>query len=227
MARPYRSSLRAEQALLTRRRIIDAAKQHFVERGWAATTMKSIADEAEVAPATVYAVFGTKRALLSALMDEALTGVADPNLDWWREAIEHDPDQAERARQLVALLARMIPRVAPYERLVREAARADEEIAGLACDLLRWRRAASAVVVKTLAGEEGLSVSLDDAADYLFAFAGPEVYSLLVDNRGWSVKKFEGHLTALVQRLLPINSEREATERDAVRSRRRSSPVRR
>jgi AcrR family transcriptional regulator len=205
VARPYQSSLRADQTLLTRQRILKAARQHFLDRGWAGTTMKSIAGEAAVAAATVYAVFGTKRGVLSALIDEVLTEVAEPDLDWWRNAIGH-PQQAERARQLVDLLARILPRVAPLERLVREAVGADEEIAGLARDLQCWRREAYAVVVGTLAGEEGLTVDADDAADRLFAFAGPEVYDLLVGVRGWSRKRFNAHVTALVAEMLPSSS---------------------
>jgi AcrR family transcriptional regulator len=90
--------LRAEQALLTRRRILEIARTRFLETGWAATTMKAVADEASVAPTTVYAVFGSKRALLSALIDEALTGLAEPGNHDWGDAIRH-PDQSERARR--------------------------------------------------------------------------------------------------------------------------------
>ncbi len=202
MPRAYRSPLRAEQALLTRRRILDIARGRFLEVGWAATTMKAVADEAAVAPTTVYAVFGSKRALLSALIDEALTGLAEPdNPDWWSDAVRH-PHQGERARRLVELICAFLPRVAPLERVVREASGADEEVASLSRDLLEWRRAAVAVLVETLAGDEGLSLSREHAGDLLFALAGPEVYSLLVEVRGWSSQQYESYLTALVDRLI-------------------------
>jgi AcrR family transcriptional regulator len=197
VSRPYRSPLRAEQALLTRRRILDVARNRFLESGWAATTMKAVADEAAVAPTTVYAVFGSKRAVLSALIDEALTGLAEPGNPNWGDAICH-PDQSERARRLVELICRYQPRVAPLERVVREAAGADEEVAGLSRDLLEWRRSAFAAVVERLAGKEGLSLSREDAADLLFALAGPEVYSLLVEVRGWSAQQYETYVTTTV-----------------------------
>jgi AcrR family transcriptional regulator len=219
--RAYHSPLRAEQALLTRRRILDAGRELFLDGGWAATTMKAVADGAAVAPTTVYAVFGSKRALLSALIDESITGFAETgDPDWWSEAIRH-PDQAERARRLVALLSGFLPRVAPFERVVREAAGADEEVAGLARDLLEWRRAATAHLVETLAGGEGLTVSREEAADLLFVYGGPEVYSLLVDVRGWSTRQFEAHLGAQVERL--IERRIPAGREDA----RGSAPVRR
>jgi AcrR family transcriptional regulator len=119
-----------------------------------------IAEEAAVAPATVYAVFGTKRAVLSALIDEAVASVLpDPGLPGaWPEVVGH-PDQRERARRLVTLMSATLPRVEPFERVVREGARADDEIAGLARDLLDWRRGATTWNVEVLAGEDGLLTS--------------------------------------------------------------------
>jgi AcrR family transcriptional regulator len=206
MNRSYASPLRAEQAQATRRRILDAARAQFLQGGWTKTTVKVIAEEAAVAPATVYAVFGTKRAVLSALIDEALaSALPDPQPpDVWPEIVGH-PDQRERARRLVILLSAALPRVEPFERVVREGARADEEIAGLARDLLRWRRASVVRIVDVLAGEDGLrsGVTREEAADLLFALGGPEVYHLLVGIRGWSPEQFDAHLTDLLGRLIP------------------------
>lgn len=167
--------------------------------------MKAIAEAAGVAAPTVYAIFGSKRAVLSALIDEALSGdhAAADLQDWWVESMRH-PDQAERARRLVAMASVAFSRVAPFERVVREAAGADEEIAGLARDLLAWRRATTARLVDVLAGEDGLRPGLgrEEAADLLFALAGPEVHHLLVEVRGWSPEQYGAHLTALVDRLI-------------------------
>jgi len=41
-----------------------------------------------------------------------------------------------------------------------------------------------------------------EAADLLFALGGPEVYHLLVEVRGWSLKQFEAHYADLLGRLL-------------------------
>jgi AcrR family transcriptional regulator len=206
VTRTYSSSLRAEQARATRQRILDAARAEFLEKGWTGTTVKAIADAAGVAPATVYAVFGTKRAMLSGLIDEGITGdLPDPGGadDGWVDIVDHT-DQRERARRLVAFVAAAMPRVAPLERVVREAAGADAEIAGLARDLLEWRRAGSAKIVDVLAGSDGLrrGVSRAEAADLVFALGGPEVYHLLVEVRGWSRRRFEAHYADLLDRLI-------------------------
>ena len=67
--RKYSSAVRDEQAARTRARILDAASELFLERGYARTTMKDIADLAGVARDTVHAVFGSKARVLTALID--------------------------------------------------------------------------------------------------------------------------------------------------------------
>ena len=204
MSRTYSSPLRAEQAQATRRRILDAARAQFLHGGWTATTVKAIADAAAVAPATVYTVFGTKRAVLSALIDEALATAVPGHLDDWPEIVGNR-DQRERARRLVKMLSTALPVVDPFERVVREGARADEEIAGLARDVFEWRRGMATRIVDVLAGADGLrpGLSREEAADLVLALAGPEVYHLLVGIRGWSAQQFDAHLADLLGRLIP------------------------
>src|SRR6202045_341066 len=71
--RQYDSSRRQRQAAQTRADILQAARRLFSARGYVATTIEAIAAEAEVAEATVYAGFGSKRGILLAfqqLMEE-------------------------------------------------------------------------------------------------------------------------------------------------------------
>src|SRR5260370_30725467 len=67
--RPYDASRRQEQAQQTRDRIGASARRLFAERGYAATSIEQIADDAGVAVQTVYATYKTKRAVLFALLD--------------------------------------------------------------------------------------------------------------------------------------------------------------
>src|SRR6266853_4159437 len=85
-----RVPLRQRQALETRRAIAHAARSLFAERGYAATSIEVVAAEAGVAERTVYAIFGTKKAILGAICEEWLaeagvmeaiaTGLAEPDL---------------------------------------------------------------------------------------------------------------------------------------------------
>src|SRR5689334_9021372 len=63
--RSYRSERRREQAAQTRERVLAAAARAFVARGFEATSVAAIAEEAGVSPETIYARFGNKRTLLT------------------------------------------------------------------------------------------------------------------------------------------------------------------
>jgi AcrR family transcriptional regulator len=74
----YDSPLRGEQAALTRRRVLDAAREQFVEHGYAQVTVAGVARQAGVARETVYKAFGSKADLLKAAYDVAVAGDDDP-----------------------------------------------------------------------------------------------------------------------------------------------------
>jgi AcrR family transcriptional regulator len=60
---------RERMAQQTRREILTAARRLFAERGYAATSINDIAEEAGVAVQTIYARLGSKRGMLLALID--------------------------------------------------------------------------------------------------------------------------------------------------------------
>ena len=76
--RKYNSTRRQEQARETRRHVIEAARQLFIENGYAGATIDAIAREAGVAPETIFATFGSKRAILAAVIDVAVGGDDQP-----------------------------------------------------------------------------------------------------------------------------------------------------
>jgi AcrR family transcriptional regulator len=60
---------RERMAQQTRGEILTAARRLFAERGYAATSINDIAQEADVAVQTIYARLGSKRGMLVALID--------------------------------------------------------------------------------------------------------------------------------------------------------------
>src|SRR2546423_6513780 len=107
-SRKYSSALRDEQAARTRRRILDAASVLFLERGYARTTMKDIADLAGVARDTVHAVFGSKARVLTALIDLRL--VPDGSVASARErpdalAVRDEVDQRKQIDLFASFIA--------------------------------------------------------------------------------------------------------------------------
>jgi AcrR family transcriptional regulator len=135
--RRYHAPMREAAATRTREAIVRAAKQLFEERGWAATTVQSIARAAGVSPKTVEADFGTKAALLEAAVAYAIRGDLDPRPVAQRDAItqvEHAPDAATMLTLHAAHLRRVHERSARIALAVEQAAAADP----IAAD--RWRQ---------------------------------------------------------------------------------------
>jgi AcrR family transcriptional regulator len=67
---------RERQRVETRERILDAAREMFVARGYEATTMRAIATAVEYTPTAIYHHFVNKEALLTELCDRDFRALA-------------------------------------------------------------------------------------------------------------------------------------------------------
>jgi AcrR family transcriptional regulator len=194
--RPYESPRRREQAAATRRDILDAARRLFERQSYAATTVAAIAAEAGVALKTVYVAFDTKSGVLRALWNLLLRGDEDdvPVMDrrWYREVLE-EPDP-ERQLRLNARNSRVVKlRIAPVLEVIRSAAPLDPDIGVL------WSRIQSDFhdnqrsIVKALDERRGLrpGLGVDRAADILWTLNHPDLWQLLVGQRGWTPDQYE------------------------------------
>ncbi len=195
-----RSTLRAERAAVTRRRIAEAARRLFVRDGYGATTLQAVADEAGVAVQTVYAVHGSKAGILRELR-EAI--VHQPEAETLYEAALAAPDAAEA----VALFARSIRVrwVAGGDVVVvyREAASTDQMLRAEADAVFRRRGGGLRHLAETLDGRLASGVDVVGATALLDALTRPEVYAQLVGVHGWSPDAYEAWLAgALRQQLL-------------------------
>src|SRR5690242_8489793 len=76
--RAYRSTVREESARRTRRQIVSAAAELFVERGYAGTTVEAVAERAGVSRRTVFSSVGSKVELLKTAWDWAVVGDDEP-----------------------------------------------------------------------------------------------------------------------------------------------------
>lgn len=194
--RPYHSPRRKQQAEATRSAILDAAERLFIRDGYVSTSMATIAEEAGVAPKTVYIAFETKSGLLRALWHRNLRGgredvpVADQA--WFREVIEEsDP---ERALRLNARNSRQVKtRIAPLGEVIFNAAAADPEIKRLVERIWSDFYDNQRDVVKALHERGALKPGLgvDRAADVLWTLNHPSVYLLLLESRGWTPEEYE------------------------------------
>jgi AcrR family transcriptional regulator len=205
--RPYNSARRRAQAEQTRRQIVEAARRLFADRGYVGTTVEAIAGQAQVAPETVYAAFGSKRAVLSRLIALSVLGDEGPGslmdrpgpMDVQREA---DP------RRKVALFARdirqIMERVSPLFEIMRAAARTEPEIAALLERTLAQRMRGMRHFVQLLVGEGALRAGLSSevAAETVFTITSPEVFRLLTVDLRWPAARYEDWLSETLTRLL-------------------------
>jgi AcrR family transcriptional regulator len=194
--RSYNSPRRAEQAAATRAAILDAAQRLFEQQGYAATSMASIADEAGVALKTVYLAFETKGGLLRALWHVRLRGDQAPSpvgeRDWYREVMD-EPDP-RRQLELNARNSRVVKaRVGALMEVVRSGARADPDVHALWSKIQSEFLANQRTIVESLQRKKALArgLKVDRAADILWTLNHPDLYQLLVAERGWTPEQYE------------------------------------
>jgi AcrR family transcriptional regulator len=194
--RRYDSPRRREQAAATRQAILAAAQRRFEQDGFGATTMAAIAAEAGVALKTVYLAFETKSGVLRALWHLLLRGdqedVPVGERRWYQEVLE-EPD-AGRQLRMAAHNSRLVKlRAGALMKVIRNAASSDPDIADL------WGRIQSdfyenqRAIVETLQARQALRPGLDvaAAADILWTLNHPDVWHLLVGERGWTPEAWE------------------------------------
>jgi TetR/AcrR family transcriptional regulator, regulator of autoinduction and epiphytic fitness len=204
-SRAYVSPRRAEQAKATRRAILEAAQRLFLSNGYGATSIRAIAEDAGVAVQTIYAVFKNKRQLVIELVENAVTG--DDSLASVTEhpqtaAIRAEPDPRRRTQLDAALSREIIERLLPVFKIMSDAAAVDPEFAELNRAMVARRRAEMADAAALLAGDNGLRVSLDQAAASLFVLYSPHVAQLLIEHLGWSYDRYETWLADAIERLI-------------------------
>jgi AcrR family transcriptional regulator len=190
----------------TQRVIVEAASRLFLDRGYHATSIGRIAAEAGVALQTIYNSVGSKRDLLSRVLDSTAAGerAPVPVPQFMREQAECEPDPRRIIAQLVEFWRGALPRTAPVFRIIREAAVADPEIAALergrTAERLRNYRQAAQLLDDRDALRPGMTV--DAAAAAIFAIGHPETYRALVLDGDWNDDAWATWLQATLESAL-------------------------
>jgi AcrR family transcriptional regulator len=201
---------RSERAEATRRRVVEAASRLFVERGYRATTIESVADAADVSVETIYKRFGNKAGLLKAAREAAVAGAPEPDAFFTfpsaaiDEAIAAASGQEARLRTLAELSSRRMERLAPFHRMLRNAGTGDPELADFVADDHTRRRASQRANIQFIAEHTRLRLDTEAAADTYSALANPDVYLLLIDQFGWTHEDYKAWLADTVTHLLAV-----------------------
>lgn len=187
----------------TRAAVIEAARTLFLDRGYAATTIEAISDLSDTPQPTVYRLFAAKLGILRAVLDVSIAGddqaiaMADrPHV----RALASESDPTDTLAGFAALLRELMARTAPVHRILEDAARSDQAAAALLAEIARQRHQGQRRITRALARAGALRSGLREreAADIIHALASPEVYRLLVCDRGWTGEQYEKWLTSVL-----------------------------
>ncbi len=182
---------RREKAAATRRKILRAAHTEFVEKGFHGATVAEIAKRAKVAPQTIYFVFHTKPALISAVIDTAVMGEEEPiapeQMPWFA-AMLAEPDAAESLRQFIRGAGEVYQRASRISEVLRAAALTDEEVRRTyeRHELLRAAGYGQVAAMLATKGRLRDGLTVDTATDILLTVYSESTYHLLITERGWS-----------------------------------------
>jgi AcrR family transcriptional regulator len=187
---------RAEQARATRQRIVAAATELFVERGYGATLLDQVAERAGVAIQTVYFHFGNKRTLLKHVMDVAAVGDDEPVplLERpWLIQIRQESDPRRIIQLWLANGRTILLRVAPLMRVMRATTGTDPELAAQWHTNQNQTRTAYAQLAQLLADRGALKpgIDIDQARDIAFVLANVETYLQFTDVCGWTPDQWQ------------------------------------
>jgi AcrR family transcriptional regulator len=200
--RRYESPVRDAAAKATRARILEAAHGALDELGYAATTVRAVADRAGVSVKTVEATFGTKANLVKTLIDVRIVGDDEPVALSDRRVIAdmiEEPDPVRMLEMHAAFVAEVNRRLVVVNRVVHGAG---GELSELLASSLADRHAGARAMVETLATKAELRRDVDDAVDTMWLLMDPFQYDLLTTHRGWSHEQYVAWFFELQRRLL-------------------------
>lgn len=207
--RRYDNARRLAQVRATRLKVIEAAKGLFIVHGYPATTLESVADAADVPLPTVYRLFGSKRALLSAVMDTSFGGDDEPTAFVDRPAVRAALSEAD-PHQLLAAFARiateLLGRSSAIQHVLASAAQVDAEAAGLLSEIRLQRHTGQSRIIAALEKRSALDPNLEpsQAADFVYLLMSPDAYRILTLERGWTPEQYEDWLARALGRTLLV-----------------------
>lgn len=194
--RGYDNASRQARSDETRTRILDAARALLTSQGYRATTLAQIARSADVHVDTIYELVGRKPALLRELIERAISGTdrpVDPQDRGYVQAMNAEPDPRRKLAIYAEAVCRIQARMGPLLLALRDAATTEPEAKQVWQEVSDRRARNMRDLVRALGPEGTLrpGLSVDEAADVIWATAGAELFVLLTAERGWSLDAYE------------------------------------
>jgi AcrR family transcriptional regulator len=205
--RAYDAAHRQARSAETKQRILEVARNLIVRDGYRATKIAAIAARADVNVDTIYELVGRKPMVLRELIEQAISGadrrVIAEERDYVK-AIKEEPDPARKLALYARAVCDIQGRMAPLFLALRDASTTEPEADQVWREISERRATNMRKLVRDLRAAGGLrsGLSVDQAADVLWAMNSSEMYVLLTGERGWSPRRYENWLTEAWCRLL-------------------------
>jgi AcrR family transcriptional regulator len=207
-ASPSKKGRGQARTRFARRAVVDAARTLFVERGYAASTIEAISEHSDVPAATVYRLFSSKLGILKALLDTSIAGDDQPLAVHERHDVAllfNEADPYKVLAGFAGVTTAINQRTNDAYRVLVSAAGSDPAAAELLGAIRQQRDEGQGRIARSLSRARALKPGLRqrDAVDVIHALMSPEVYGLLVEDRGWRPERYrEWLVTTLTQQLL-------------------------
>ena len=193
-------SYRQQQAAQTRARIADAARRLFGTNGYNATSIAAIASEAGVAVRTVYAVYGTKREIISTICERWL---ADAGAHDLASAVLAEPVGRKRLRAAASWLTNLYDAGFDVVLILDAAMDSDADTRELLRAKLAGRNQVMDMMIASLhdATDGDSTVPVERLQTVFRAYAAPGVYDELVIQSHWSPEEFTDFVADALERI--------------------------
>src|SRR5690349_4077037 len=181
---------------LARRAVVDAARTLFLERGYTTTTIEAISERSDVPAPTVYRLFSSKLGILKALLDVSIAGDDQPLTVQDRPSVASLFDERDPRKLLAGfagVTAGINQRTSDVYRVLVSAAGSDPAAAELLGEIRQQRDQGQGRIARSLSRAHALKPGLRerDATDLIHALMSPELYHLLVGDRGWTPDRYQ------------------------------------
>jgi AcrR family transcriptional regulator len=179
--RTYRQRLRADSTAHTRQRILDASRTLLTTPSLRTFTLSEVAEQAGVVRSTIYGVFGSRRGLLRAVMDDV---AARGGWERMREAYRL-PDALAAVLGNIEAGTRMAATEHPVIAAIYALAAVDPDAAAVAAETDEARVRGLDVMVRRLADQGYLRSDLehDQALDILYVLSNFKTFDQLFTER--------------------------------------------
>ena len=221
--RPYDNAARQARSDATRSRILEVARESITTRGYRATTIAEIARTADVHVDTIYELVGRKPDLLRELIERAISGTdraLAPSQRGYVQEMGKEPDPARKLAIYARAIRDIHDRMAPLLLALGDAATTDDEAHQVWREISDRRAQNMRHLVRDLGPDGTLraGLSVDEAADVIWATASAELFVLFTQQRRWTPRAYERWLADTWSRLLL--AEGDGTDRDGPTRRR-------